>query len=367
MSRVTLKSNNSAVLIGASPAFKTFDEAATLFGGVQSVSFSVPLSRETKKQVGSTSYGVDDLVRHTYVDLSIDYLFSPTMINEDYLGLNIRPNFIPDPSPQSQEGGLLSGIDDKSYNFYVYNHPDQGSDAVDYLKGDDKLSPNDGEIVSFGNAYLSNYSISFSIGSLPTVSTSFKCCNMQAENYTGLTDSPAINLAAGNNEGVGKFIGSQTRTIQQGFYGNLFDLDLTEPVTAQPGDITIELENIQVGGQKIDVDNHLINSLSIDIPISRVDLYGLGSDYVRGRKIQYPSRGTINMSSLVSRYETGIISGLLKNESTYEFSLRVKSCKGLTYSDLDFENAKLEKFEYSTTINGDMQYSASFSFALDNK
>lgn len=367
MSRITLNSNNCAVLIEASPAFKTFDSASTLFGGVQNVSFSVPLSRETKRQVGSCYYGVDDLVRHPDVDLNIDYLFSPTMINEDYLGLNVRPRYIPEPTPPTQEGGLLSGIDSKSYNFYIYNHPDQGSDAVEYLKGDDKLYPNSGEIISFGNAYLSSYSLSFAVGSLPTASTKFKCSNMKAENYTGLTQSPAINLSAGNNVGVGNFIGSQTKTVEQDFYGSTFDLDLTNPVTASPGDLTIELQNIQVGGQKIDVTNHLINSMSIDIPINRVDLHGLGSDYVRGRKIQYPSRGTINISSLVSRYETGFISGLLANESTYEFSLTVKDCQGLTYSEFTFDRAKLENFEYNTTVNDEMQYSASFSFSIDNK
>lgn len=367
MSRITLNSNNSAVLIGGSPAFKTWDEAGYLFPGVQNMSFSVPIVRETKKQVGSCYYSVDDLVRHPDIDLNISYLFSPTMINEELLGLNIRPNFIPDVNPQSQEAGFISGLEDKSYNFYVYNHPEQGYDAIEYLEGDDKLYPNTGEIISFGNSYLSNYNLSFSVGSLPTASASFKCSNMKADSYTGTVDSPAVNLLEGNNNNVGGFLLNQTSSDFGSFYGNGFDLDLTKPVTSSPGDISIQFQNIQVGGQQIDVDSHIINSLSISMPITRVDLHRLGSNYVTNRKIQYPLRGTIDLSSLVNKYEDGFISGLLSNELTYDFSVTIKDCEGFTYSDFIFDDAKLEKFEYSTTVNDEMQYSASFSFSLDNK
>lgn len=367
MARVTLNSNNSAVFISESPAFKTENETASLFGGVQNVSFSVPMARDTKRQVGSCYYGTDDIVRNVDVDLQVDYLFSPTMVNEEFIGLNIKKILIPDINSQAQNNNLFYGMDDKSYNFYIYNHPDQEFDALEYLKGGDKLSPNTGEIISFGNAYLSNYSISFSVGSLPTVSTTFRCSNMQAENYTGNIKSPAINLELGNNQNVGDFDCSQSITNKTDFFGPLFPLNLTEPVTSRPGDLLIELENLQVGGQKINSENHIINSMSINIPINRVDLHGLGSDYASDRKIQYPSRATISISSLVSKYEEGFVDALLSNEFKYEFSIRVKSCEGLIYSDLLFNDAKLENFQYSTTVNNKMQYSASFSFTIDNK
>lgn len=367
MSRVTLKSENTIVLIGDSPSYKTSNETGSLFAGVQDVSFSVPQTRQTQKQLGSCYYAVDDLVRHPDIDLNISYIYSPSMVNESLMGLNVD-GIVSTGQPFTQEpsGDFISGIDDKSYNFYVYNHPEAGFDAIEYITSSDINTPNTGEIVSFGNAYLTQYSFSFANRALPVVQTTFKCSNVKAENYTGDIPSPAINLLSGNNNGVGNIDFSETKTISEDFYGSGIDLDTTKPVLSQPKDVTLELQNLQVGGQNISGD-HIVQSLSVSIPIERVDLYGLGSDYVRGRKMKYPSRGSISVASLVSKYETGFISGLLKNESKYSFVVTASSCDGEIDSKMYFDDVKLETFDYSMQTNENMQYSASFSFTMDNK
>lgn len=367
MSRVVLNSANTAVLIGDSPAFKTDNETGTLFAGVQSASFSIPQTRQTQKQVGSCYYSVDDLVRHPDVDLEISYLFSPSMVNESAMGLNIYDSLLPQiTAPSNIKSSFVSGVDDKSYNFYFYNHPKQNFNAIKYLTSSSINTPNNGEIISFGNAYLMSYGLSFSDGELPTVSTQFKCSNMQAEGYSGDVVSPAINLLSGNNSSVGKLDVSETITDKLNFYGQS-DLDLTDPILSQPGDLVLELQNLQVGGQLISGGNHIVKTLSVEIPINRVDLHGLGSDYVRGRKMQYPSRGNLTMSSLVSKYETGFISGLLNDESEYDFTIKAKSCDGKADCEMKFGKLKLETFNYGIVVNEEMQYSASFSFSMDNK
>ena len=367
MSRIVLNSANTAVLIGDSPAFKTDNETGTLFAGVQSASFSIPQTRQTQKQVGSCYYAVDDLVRHPDVDLQISYLFSPSMVNESAMGLNVYDSLLPQvTAPSNIKSSFVSGVDDKSYNFYFYNHPKQNFDAINYLTSNSINTPNNGEIISFGNAYLMSYGLSFSDGELPTVSTQFKCSNMQAEGYSGDVVSPAINLLSGNNSLVGKLDVSETITDKKDFYGQ-GDLDLTDPVLSQPGDLVLELQNLQVGGQLISGGDHIVKTLSVEIPIDRVDLHGLGSDYVRGRKMQYPSRGNLSISSLVSKYETGFISGLLKNESDYDFTIKAKSCDSTADCEMKFGKLKLETFNYGIVVNEEMQYSASFSFSMDNK
>lgn len=365
MSRITLSSENTTVLIGGSPAYKTNDETGVLFNGIQSASFSLPQTRQTQKQIGSCYYAVDDLVRHPDINLEISYLYSPTMANEKLLGLNTYSEYIYG-TPVNALGDFISGVDEKSYNFYFYNHPDKGFDGLGYLTSTDVNTPNSGEIVSFGNAYLTQYSLSFANRALPTVSTSFKCCNMKAENYTGDIKSPAINLLAGNDANGGNLDVSETISVEEDFYGTTIDLDLIEPITSRPGDLIIQLQNLQVGGQPISGD-HRIQSMSINVPIERVDLHGLGSDYVRGRKMQYPVRGNLSIASLVSKYETGIISGLLKNESTYDFVVTAENCDKEISCKFEFDDLKLETFDYSMTVNEDMQYSATFSFNMDNK
>lgn len=358
MSRVVLKSPNTAVLIGDSPAFKTENETGTLFAGVQSASFSMPQSRQTQKQVGSCGYAVDDLVRHPDIDLSISYLFSPSLANERLIGFN---SYDLGSGPEAFSGSFISGLSDKSYNFYFYNHPEQNYDAIDYITSDEVDTPNSGELICFGNAYLTDYSLSFANRALPVVSTSFKCCNMKGEFYNGDVLSPAINLASGNNLGVGYLDVSETKT------GFELGMDLTDPTLSNPADLSIQLENLQIGGQEISGANHIVQSMSLQLPINRVDLHGLGSDYIRGRKMQCPTRGNLSIASLVSEYETGFVSGLLRNEQSYNFNITANSCDGLSYGNFEFYNLKLESFDYNMAVNDKMQYSASFSFVMDDK
>ena len=266
MARVNLKSNNTAVIIGESPSFKTTNETGTLFMGVQSASFSVDVQREVVKQVGSCYYAVDDLPRQPEVDLTISYLFSPNMINEKNLGMNLNEQFIGSP-PLTTTGSFVSGLETYSNNFYFYNHPDQGSDAIEYLTSTDINTPNSGEIISFGNCYLTEYALSFDIGELPVVSTSYKCSNMKAELYTGNIEMPSINLLSGNNLNVGDLDFPNLVYNLQDYLGLGIDLDLSKPENIQPGNVILNLEDLQVGGQSLIESKHIINSFSFSFAI----------------------------------------------------------------------------------------------------
>jgi hypothetical protein len=366
MDRVNLKSNNTAVLAGPSPAFKSIDEKASLFGGVQSSSFSIPGNREIKKQVGSCFYAVDDLPRHPDIDLSISYLYSPSMENEKILGLNADYTSI-DLLPSILDNVFVSGIELFSNNFYFYNHPDQGSDAIEYLTSDEISNPNNGEIISFGNCFLTDYSVSFQVGNLPSVSTNYKCSNMKAELYTGNIQMPSINLAAGNNIGVGDLDFTGLLTKRENYLGLGIDVDLADPKTSEPGSLELFLEDLQVGGQSLLQSRQILQNFDFNFSLDRVDLYGLGSDYVFNRKVQYPVRGNVTINSVVANYETGFISGMLKDESTYDFTIKALDCEKIVECEFNFDNLKLETFNYSLDVNNDMQYSASFSFAMYNK
>jgi len=366
MDRVNLKSNNTAVFAGTSPAFKTTDETGILLGGVQSSSFSIPGNREVKKQIGSCYYAVDDLPRHPDIDLSISYLYSPTMENEKVIGLNADYT-----SGGESQGELtqsfVSGIEFFSNNFYFYNHPDQGSDAIEYLTSQDITNPNSGEIISFGNCFLSDYSVSFRVGELPTVSTSYKCSNMKAELYSGDIETPAINLVSGNNLGVGNLDFDELITKRENYLNLGLDVDLANLKTAQPGNLELLLQDLQIGGQSILDSKQILQGFDFSFDLDRVDLYGLGSDYVFNRKVQYPVRGTVSINSVVANYETGFISGMLKKESTYDFTVKALDCEKFIECEFNFDNVKLETFNYSLDVNQDMQYSASFSFLMYNK
>ncbi|NVM34332.1 MAG: leucine-rich repeat protein [Candidatus Lokiarchaeota archaeon] len=361
MSRVRLDSNNTLVIIGQHPSFKTYDETGVLFGGVSNAEFSCDLNKQKVGAIGSKNFHINNINRHPDIELSIDYLFNPYMRNETYLGLGVSTGLNYKPT------GFIKGAEDKSYNFYFYNHPDQGLDSIEYFKSLDLLNPNSGEIFSFGNAYLNSYELSFENGSIPVARTSYICSNMQGDTYTGNVKSPAINLASGNANEVGNLVVSGTvlsgidPTTNQYF-------DLTDPsVHAPPCGLTIDFANLQIGGQKLDRTDHRLTSLNVAIPINRVDLQGLGSDYVYGRKVKYPLEGTLNINSNVSAYQTGFVSGLLANEEFYSFNLIAKTIDGTFASILKFSDVRLQNFSYQMQVNGSMSYSSSFSFNVNNE
>ena len=381
MSRITLKSPNSAVLaqgklLNLSSSFlggRNFFYQANLLGGVTSVSYSIPKTRQTKRQVGSCYYAADDLIRHAEVDLTIEYLFSPSMINEKLLYIHTKDVFLPS-GYEGWEGGdnlessFLPLERDARSDIYIYNHPDEESDAIRYLSSSEKLEPNGGEILSFSDCFLTNYSLSFENKSLPRVSANFKGQTLKAGKYTApnfLNARSEYSKSSRRREYYWSVTSDSTN--YENFYGTGVHLDLTDPITQNPSDLILELENVQIGGQNIDNVSHIINSMSFDIPINRISSYGLGSDRCLARDFQVPIKGSLKLSSLVDNYQTGIILDLLKNESDYNFTIKGKSCEEDLECVFRFSNVKLESYSYSMNVNEDMVYSAEFSYSLDDK
>lgn len=213
---------------------------------------------------------------------------------------------------------------------------------------------NNFESAAFGNCFLNSYGLTYGVDSLPTVTTSYICSNMKFEGLTGTSmTSPAINLESGNANNVGRA-------------RFMFITGTKNPVLVNPknSDSTITLQNLQAGGQNLS-GIHFVQSLDLSVALQRTSSYGLGSDHAYNRKAQMPAQGTFNVSSLVSGYDDGTISGILANETDYTFDLVLDgSGKDISYS---IDGAKLESFNYSLPVNGIMTFNASFTFEVTEK
>jgi hypothetical protein len=345
MSRNILKSNNS--FVGSSnlddkQAFHTGDKNLNLFNLTQTASFSVDLAHERLKQLGSNDYAVNDPFTQPDVQLSISYIPNTDLNNERHNFFRTGTNLTP----------ALSGSTNASTNFYIFNDPDQGEDAFTDLTLSSDLNLSGYEILAFGNAFLTDYSVNYEIGGMPLVATSYICSNMKFENATGTSmESVAINLESGNNDSVGRCNfnfsrGSKTPTI-------------IRPVGNNQSSVT--MQNLQVGGQVLS-GLHLLQSVNLNVSLPRISSYGLGSDYAYNRKFQSPAQGSFSSTSLVSGFSEGNITGVLSNESGYSFDLVFKS--GSQECLYRVENAKLESYSYSMEVNGQMSFDSSFSFPV---
>lgn len=357
MARNILKSNNSLVIAGQRSAFTTEDRTGEAMSGaymsaVQEVSFGFSQDRQKSKQIGSQGLVINDINRSPDVSLNINYYYTPAMLNENLLGLA-------DSNPSYDGTGFFNEYIDEDQNFYILNHPDQGSDLI---VGDESQVSGLDDIETFcvGNAFLTNYSLGFSVGSLPIVSTSYKASNSTfVVGRVNSIENPAINLQSGNNINVGDVDLELAKINGFDFYSSV---NRFNPPLCSHQHLDLTLENLQIGGAPIRGGN--IQSFDFSIPIERTDLYGLGSNYPYGREIKYPIRASVSLDLLVSGFATGEISDIVSSESNYDFDVKILDSKNEFQNTFSFEGLRLENSSYSMQVNGNMSYSLAFSFEI---
>lgn len=381
MARDILKSNNSIVIAGERPAFSTTDRTGDAMSGafmstVQNVSLGFSMERQKLKQIGSNGLPVDHINRSPNVNLSIDYYYSPSMLNEQLLGLTTGATFAGEQSESGSYGKFLSGYDNQDQNFYILNRDNQGADFIEgsttmlsgLQAGDDDI-----ELLAVGNAFLTNYSLSFEVGQLPVASTSYLASNLSVQNLTGSAQitNPAINLQSGNANGAGLVDLEEASTIDARTFSDDTECNINRlsPPLCSPTELNLTLKNLQIGGAPISGDAH-IQSFGFNVPFRRVDMHGLGSNYPYARDVQFPLNCSASLNLLVSGFLTGEISGLVSSESSYDFDVEVVSVEDDPSGDpykhtFSFEDLKLESSSYSMPVNGQMGYSLDFSFEVD--
>lgn len=355
-----LKSNSAFVATGPSPAWKTVEESGYFMPLIQSSEISLSVDRQTSKQIGSQQYAIDHMNRAPNVEFNINYLYSPFMINEYLMGMY-------------KESGSIAPLAteqlNRNQNFYLIMDNKEGDEVLpQFSKVPQRTNFSGMTCASVGNCFLKNYSLSFQVGSIPTASMSFVGSNLKFDNLTGSRIGiPAINLASGNNTNSGFLDFSNLKTSLSGFVDTDYPTKpnvYSVPVAA-PHTVEATLQNLQVGGTPL-VSGALIQSLNIGIPFERTDLYGLGSNYVYGRKLQLPIRASIDVSVIVQNMNSGDVSQLHQSEQLYDFSIAISDVYGGSSAEalLNFQKAKLNSFSYSMGINSTMQFSANYSVEI---
>jgi len=384
-----LKSDSSYVLIEPSPAYTdAASTSGTLFSLVQNSNFSFSSSRQPLKQIGSQNYSVDALYKYPDIDLSIDYYFSPYLNNELLLGFS---------GSGVSDVYAFSKFKDKNNNFYLFTNKNDGEEGFkNRLVSPSYTASYDGyDCISFGNCYLSQYSLSIQNGQVPMVSTKFKCSNVKANRIvTGsqpayeLIYSPAIDPLYAGYQQVSYDINYTSFLYKEAFKSSGYITGDIESRTVYNPPVTIPYNSTFSFATSSGVTNHLrcfsgliLQSMDLNINFDRVDFNKIGSNYTLDRKLQFPITAEISIQSLLSGFnsendklgpEDDLKGGDLSfndfipfyNEPIYDldfsFSNLAKSITGF----YKFQNARLNSFSYSLPLNNIYTLSASFSVEI---
>ena len=347
---IAIQSDDAAVLVGegGGNAFDPSDTTIQPYKLVQNFSYSVGMPREEPKQLGTQDVSFRQLNRQPDIELNFSYIPEPSLANESF-GLFSQNAWI-------NYKQMFGGVSNYSTNFYVVLPPENATyEPYDVITGgSDVFNLTGFDCLAFGNCYTNSYSLSYSIGGLPLVTTSYIASNMVYESLTGTSmEMPAINLTGGNNDNVKRCIFEIDPQMSN---------DITPPIV-NPTDpnSSITLQNLQVGGQNLS-GVHLVQSVDMQVNLSRVSSYGLGNNFPYNRKAQFPADGSFSVSSLVSGFDDGFLTGVLDNDENYSFECVIASGnKKLIY---EVQDAKLASYNYTMGINDVMNFSADFSFKV---
>jgi hypothetical protein len=262
--------------------------------------------------------------------------------------------------------GLVSGVNTRDdlnidRNFYAVIGDERGVD----VSGED-LSGRD--VLSFGNCFLNNVSISQSVNGLMQSQYSFTASNVQAEEvnphdvgfnsllYTGVS-VPSIDLT-----------GAQTQNLTTSIsgVGEYYSNSSDRVVPHYSTDITISGSN-SVGNFLIKSDS--IQNFELELPINRKTIYSLGKKHPVARKALFPIESTFNFSNRVSSFEVdgerANLKDFLNTDETYTLNINGIYNVGGSFN-LEIGNAKLISQSYNSAIGSDIVADLGFSFDLQN-
>ena len=330
---------------------------------VQSANYSYTINRQDVNQYGQLAR-IDSLVLDPPT-VSVDFsYYLCDGFNERLLGFYVQTGFNNATTPgdgSSVQGNFASGHlqATSGKNIYIVTSP-EGDDlnlGADGAKTG-SYTAND-KVIGIGNAYISDYSIDLSVGSLPTASVTLEGANVASSLAGPLTDAaaPVVNPSVNQESGT---------AVTEA--NNHTPVTLAAPtsgsgVTAlRPGDITMTLGNFnsdtvaKIGGD----DGIHIQSASISLPLSRSPLDRLGSKFAFARTVDFPVTTTLSVSALMNEENARNLSELLEQPER-DVSITLKTPDGGTGCVWDFKQALVDSESFSSSIGSNKTVDLTFS------
>jgi hypothetical protein len=329
---------------------------------VQDGSFGFSVSREDVNQWGQLGR-IDSLVLNS-PDVTADFTYLLSNFrNEVNLGFNLSNDF-----SESFTKNLLSTDDSNPIkaavssgrNYHILTC-EEGEDAnIGGFSTDANATS-----LSIGKAYLTDYSIEASIGSIPTASFSVKGSNLRGQ-YQAVPTGQILEIDSPFADEDGESVNvisvdvsdtSATLTPQTGTSEFL-------PSALRPGDIVLDLGDSAV---VTDLDDLLpgtaahIQSFSMNIPLSRSPLERLGNNFAYAEEIDFPIQVTVNISAIVADLKDGSVYDELINGTKHDLGVTFNNKAGNPVMKYIIKSAEIESESLSQSIGSNKTVDITFS------
>ena len=311
---------------------------------VQSANYNFTINRQDINQYGQAAR-IDSLVMDApTVGLDFSYYLTDGA-NEKALGFDI------DNTNQFAEGHMTYS---SGKNFYIVT-VDEGKDAVGAATGDRK------SVIGLGNAYLSDYTVDLAVGSLPTVSVSMECSNINSDTDLGgdadeIADIslPSVDVTDGN-----PYSGT--------------DASLPKPVTGEstltalrPGDIEVDITSLDgvalsdLTGPNTEDAIH-IQSASLSIPLSRTPLQRLGTRFNYARTVDFPVNATLSVNAICNDVTQKNLATILDSNAGQTVTVTLKDKDGAAKMTYTLKGCRIDSESFSSSIGSNKSVDLTFS------
>lgn len=266
--------------------------------------------------------------------------------NEHNLGFNIRGINGAGAVSQFISGVLTESPLKKEKNLYLLT-TQEGTDA--FAASSYTPSARSGhDVVGFGNATLSNYSLNLSVGEIPRVDVELECGNIRF--YTGTSSgaslvNPALVRQTAAQLDTGKFVITGANT------------GVTPIDVLRPGDVTVSFTSNSAGIGGVALSGIQLQSATIEVPLSRQTLEKLGSQLPYAKPLEFPINVTCALNGFVTDFTEGSLQAILTG------------CAGETDNDITISikdrcNPDVERMRY--VFKKAVLDSQNFSIGLDD-
>tara|TARA_R110001599_G_scaffold71753_2_gene199710 strand:- start:114 stop:2561 length:2448 start_codon:yes stop_codon:yes gene_type:complete len=320
---------------------------------VQSINYAFNINRTDSYQFGNLARVDSSIVEAPTVSLDFTYYLTDGK-NEHLLGFdnNESTNFL--------HKDFINDTDGR--NFYIYT-TEEGRDAnAGTIAQVEAQSETKKSVISIGNCYISNYSLNAAIGAMPTVSVSAEASNIQSKIGTyGV--SPGINPTDGTQSTSPYKIPSEYVVSGDG-RGCL-----------HPGDISVDLGDASLLSAVTDASDTTashIQSVSIDVPLSRTPMQRVGSAFAFSKTLDTPIRASVSVSAILASKKTSTKSlftelyakNLTDLTVTFKKQSSIGSRQGDTAVIFKLDNATLESESYGMSIGDNRTVDYTFSTTI---